>query len=193
MDTSNKELFMDFAYSNIHRYGITKFLNWLENETDFFFSPASTKYHGAYEGGLVEHSLYVYYMFIKLAPAFNYDLSNPTLAESATITTLFHDVCKINSYEKSFRNVKNKDGAWEQVPCYIYSNNASKFGAHGAYSVFLINQFMSLSEAETIAIYHHMGLWDSGKYDDTGKAYENCKLAWLVHVSDEAATYIAGV
>ena len=189
-----RKLFEDLAYSNIHRKGITSLMVWLEQETDFFSAPASTKYHGSYEGGLLEHSLEVYAEFLKLATAFNYDLTNSVLRESATIVTLFHDVCKINSYQKSVRSVKNQDtGIWENVPCYIYSSEADQFGAHGAASVYYINDHMPLTFAESQAIYHHMGAWDASKYDNPAKAYENNKLAWLLHVADEAATYIAGI
>lgn len=188
------KLFEDLAYSNIHRKGITSLMVWLQQDTDFFSSPASTKYHGSYEGGLIEHSLEVYAEFFKLASAFNFDLTNSVMRESAAIVTLFHDVCKINSYQKSTRSVKNPDtGIWETVPCYIYSSEADKFGAHGAASVYYINEHMPLTLCESQAIYHHMGAWDASKYDNPGKAYENNKLAWLLHVADEAATYIAGI
>jgi len=190
----SKKLFEDIAYSNIHRKGITSLMVWLESETDFFQSPASTKYHGSYEGGLLDHSLEVYTEFLKLATIFNYDMTNSVLKESATIVTLFHDICKINSYQKSTRAVKNQDtGIWENVPCYIYSPEADQFGAHGAASVYYINEHLPLTFGESMAIYHHMGAWDASKYDNPGKAYENNKLAWLLHVADEAATYIAGI
>lgn len=189
-----KKVFEDLVYSNIHRKGITSLMVWLSEQTDFFSAPASTKYHGSYEGGLLEHSVEVCIEFLKLAPVFNFDLTNSVLRESATIVTLFHDVCKINSYQKSTRSVKNPDtGIWENVPCYIYSSEADQFGAHGAASVYYINEHMPLTFSESQAIYHHMGAWDASKYDNLSKAYESNKLAWLLHVADEAATYIAGI
>lgn len=42
-------------FSYISRPGADKLLAWLE-EAGFFTAPASTKYHGAYAGGLVEHT-----------------------------------------------------------------------------------------------------------------------------------------
>lgn len=190
----SKKLFEDIAYSNIHRKGITSLMIWLESETDFFQSPASTKYHGSYEGGLLDHSLEVYTEFLKLATIFNYDMTNSVLKESATIVTLFHDVCKINSYQKSTKSVKKQEtGIWENIPCYIYSPEADQFGAHGAASVYYISDHLPLTFGESMAIYHHMGAWDASKYDNVSKAYENNKLAWLLHVADEAATYIAGI
>lgn len=59
----NKERFIEIFTSQIHRPGAAELLEWLES-TDFFEAPASTHYHGSYPGGLVEHSLNVYYELI---------------------------------------------------------------------------------------------------------------------------------
>lgn len=190
----NAILFEDFAMANIHRRGIVALVDYLKMDTDFFIAPASTRYHGAFDGGLLAHSLEVYFQFLKLAPVYDYDLNNKVLNESATLVTLFHDVCKINTYKKSSKSIKNPDtGIWESVPCYCYDTEKNTFGAHGAESMFIISQYMKLSETEAMAIYHHMGNWDAGKYDNVSSAFENNKLAWLLHVADEAATYIAGI
>ena len=53
---SNKEIFIETYNKNIHRPGAEKLLAWLEG-TDFFTAPASTRFHAAYEGGLLDHSL----------------------------------------------------------------------------------------------------------------------------------------
>lgn len=52
--------FKDIFQNNIHRDYADAMLDWLEQETDFFTSPSSTKYHGAHPGGLLVHSLNVY-------------------------------------------------------------------------------------------------------------------------------------
>ena len=59
--TEVKEKFVDIYTENIKRPGSEKLLNYLLSEnSDFFVAPASTRYHGAYEGGLCEHSIHVY-------------------------------------------------------------------------------------------------------------------------------------
>lgn len=190
----NARLFETIVYENIHRKGIDDLFRYLVKETDFFKAPASTKYHGAYFGGLLEHSLEVYYQLIKLANIYNYELRKPANAESATIVSLFHDVCKINTYVESVKSVKNQNtGLWESIPCYIYDTSNNVFGAHGAESMYIVSRFIDLTEAEAVAIYHHMGNWDASKYDNVSQAYETNRLAWLLHVADEAATYIAGI
>ncbi len=56
---SHADLFVHLFEENIKRDGADVLLDWLK-KSDFFTAPASTKYHGAYEGGLLEHSLNVY-------------------------------------------------------------------------------------------------------------------------------------
>ena len=55
-----KQEFLTLCRENIKRDGLEDLLGWLQ-KSDFFTAPASTRYHGAYEGGLCEHSLDVYH------------------------------------------------------------------------------------------------------------------------------------
>ena len=50
-----REQFIELYNKNITRPGADRLLKWLEG-TDFFRAPASTKFHGACEQGLVMHS-----------------------------------------------------------------------------------------------------------------------------------------
>ena len=100
-----KEKFLALCRENIHREGIDKLLAWLE-KSDFFTAPASTRFHGAHEGGLVEHSLNVYEQLVN---------GNPT--ETTAIVSLLHDLCKTDYYTVSTRNVK-ENGVWVQKPYY---------------------------------------------------------------------------
>jgi hypothetical protein len=72
-------------------------IKWLQNETDYFTAPASTKYHGNYEGGLAAHSLNVYDSLMVVYDQFadKGDIADP---ESLIIVALLHDLCKINYY-----------------------------------------------------------------------------------------------
>ena len=186
-------LFKELAYQAIHRSGISDLLTFCE-ETDFFYAPASTKYHGSYKGGLLDHSLEVHAQALKLANTYGYDIGKGSNHESLTIVTLFHDLCKINSYVEEEKSVKNEEtGLWEKQMFYKFEDKNNTFGAHGAYSLYLITNHIKLTEDEATAIYHHMGNWDASKYDNISKVYENNKLAWILHVADEAATYIAHI
>ena len=54
-----KEKFISIYNENIKRPGADKLLDYLK-KSDFFTAPSSTRFHGSYEGGLVEHSVNVY-------------------------------------------------------------------------------------------------------------------------------------
>lgn len=188
---NNKFIFETEARTAIKRAGIEDLLSYLNN-TDFYDAPCSGRYHGSYPGALVEHSLNVYKEFWNIAPLYGFHPSNIEHVESSAIVCLFHDLCKIDFYESYMKNVKNADtGIWEQVPEYR-SKGATALASHGACSAFRVMQFMPLTETEFSAILHHMGAWDKSTYSNPGEVYANNILAWLLHVADEAATYIEG-
>ena len=57
MDYKNE--FIRIFSENVARPGAQQLLKWLET-TDFYTAPASTRFHGACECGLVMHSINVY-------------------------------------------------------------------------------------------------------------------------------------
>lgn len=61
----------------------------------FFTAPASTKYHGNYEGGLLNHSRMVTEYLLALTQA-NHLIWRK--ARSPFIVGMFHDLCKIDQY-----------------------------------------------------------------------------------------------
>ena len=188
---NNEFIFETEARTAIHREGLDNLLAYL-HKTDFYNAPCSGRYHGSYEGALVEHSLNVYQEFWRIAPLYGFDPARISDVESAAIVCLFHDLCKINFYESYTRNIKNEEtGIWEHVTEYR-AKGATALASHGACSAFRVMQFMKLYEEEYAAILHHMGAWDKSQYSNPGEVYANNKLAWLLHVADEAATYIEG-
>lgn len=183
-----KREFEGIARREINRPGIDNLLGWLSG-TDFYTAPASSRYHGACEGGLAMHSLNVYRRLKELDDFYGIAGAGGT-RESIAIVALFHDVCKVGCYKVSSRNVKNEvTGQWEKVPFYKFEEDFP-FGGHGSKSVYLVQHFMTLEPFEAAAINCHMGPWDRQDYGKPGEVYENNRLAWLLHVADEAATYI---
>lgn len=187
-----KELFISLFEENIHRDGAGKLLEWLEG-SDFFTAPASTRYHGDHEGGLCEHSLNVFRQFARLCNAYKAELGIASWkgkAESVAICALLHDVCKVGCYKTELRNRKNEDGQWVQVPFYTYEED-NPMGGHGFKSVFLIGDFMRLTDEERIAIANHMGPYDRAPGDRyLGEVFEKYPFAFLLHVADSAATFM---
>lgn len=179
-----KAEFTRIIMENVHRNGLTDMLAWLEH-TDFYTAPASTRYHGAFETGLVMHSLNVYSQLKKLCEWYKCDAS----PESIAIVALCHDFCKIGMYKVEMRWRKDANNQWEQYPTWTH-NEDFVYGGHGSKSVYLVQSFMKLEPDEAAAINCHMGAWDSSTYSNPSPVYERNLLAWLLHVADEAATYV---
>lgn len=190
---TNVKRFKKIVTENIERDGIDNLLEWVEHETDFFTAPASTRYHGSYEGGLVEHSLNVYDRLV-------WEMENTVGAgwqeiyspESIAIIALFHDLCKIDRYVITEKWRKDENGDWEAYEAYEYNKEKAEMG-HGAQSVFYLQKFIQLTELEAQAIFWHMGAYDISPYATLVACSETFKwnpLAFLTHRADMAATYV---
>lgn len=187
---SKTDEFLNIYKENIKRSGSDKLLNYLLSDaSDFFTAPCSTRFHGSYDGGLVEHSVNVYECLknylererVKTLYGMNY--SDETIA----LVSLLHDVCKINIYVRSTRNVKGEDGVWRQVPSYDF-NDRLPYG-HGEKSVYIISGFMRLTREEAFAIRYHMGFSGIEDKRAIGDAFEMFPLAFALNVADMEATY----
>lgn len=186
-----KDKFVEIYKENITRPGADRLLDYLlSDSSDFFTAPASTRYHGAYEGGLCEHSINVYeclksYLERERAKeVYNLDYSDETIA----LVSLLHDLCKVNLYRTSFRNAKNEMGVWEKVPYFEY-HDMLPYG-HGEKSVYIISGFMRLTREEAFAIRWHMGFSGEENKNTIGRALEMYPLALATHIADMEATFL---
>lgn len=186
---TKKEEFIRIYKENIHREGADLFLEYLSSSnSDFFTAPASTRFHGDYHGGLVEHSLNVYYCLKdylernRVKDAYGLHYSDETIA----LVSLLHDVCKINVYKTSTRN-KKINGEWHQVP-YFEFDDQMPYG-HGEKSVYMITPFIKLTREEAFAIRYHMGFSGSDPVNNVGKSFEMFPLAFALSTADMEATY----
>ena len=185
----------------IDRFGAMRTANFLSylHENGFFDAPASTRWHLAYSGGLLEHSVNVAEQMIKLAV--NYGGAS---VESCAVIGLFHDVCKMDAYVYDDASGKFK---WNKQRLADVTNDSE----HGELSVKRISAFLPLSNAEKAAIEWHMGLYDwrlnpprnysdmtsddilgnikamRKRYEDTCNEYSTVKLA---HIADMIASQL---
>jgi len=150
----NKQAILELLQS-VKRRGIDTLIDYIENKTDYFTAPASTKYHGSYSGGLAEHHLDVYQCFKQLQNTPQFKQHNFS-EESVILITLLHDMCKTNFYFETTRNWKNPDtGQWEQIPYYEVVDS-HPYG-HGECSVMLVSDYIRLTTEEKYAIRWHSG------------------------------------
>lgn len=163
-------------------------LDWIRT-TDMYTAPASTKYHDAFAGGLLYHSLKVYNKALDVMklPTF---ISNCTvILSSVALVALVHDWCKIDLYEPYMRNVKNEEtGKWEQVQEYRHNQRGIPLG-HGVSSMFLASKCFKLSVSESLAIRWHMGFCRVADSDmnELQLANETHPLVHLLQFADQLA------
>ncbi len=176
MEYDFRKIFND----NIKRPGADALLSWLDKQ-DFFTAPASTRYHGAYTGGLCDHSVNVYTVLREDPRSQSY--SDETIA----VVALLHDVCKVNFYVTEYRNRKNpQTSQWEQYPFYTIDDRLP-YG-HGEKSVYIISKFIQLTTEEAMAIRWHMDAYEeSGKEKTLTAAKERYPLIMLLHAADDYA------
>ena len=183
---SYQDEFLEIYRSKISREGSVPLLEWLQ-KTDFFTAPASSKYHCACRGGLVQHSVSVYRTMME-----KHFEQGKDSEESFAICALLHDVCKAQFYKEGFRNVKNDEtGQWEKKSVY-FVEDSFPYG-HGEKSVFLMERFLRLKTSEAVAIRWHMGGFDDaarGGSFAVSQAYERYPLAVKLHLADLESTYL---
>lgn len=146
-----------------HRTHMGDMVQYLDRE-GFFESPASTRFHGAYAGGLAEHSLGVYNALINL-PFNVLRLDEDTTAgkkplpitpQGVVIACLLHDVCKVGAY------IPTPDG---KNP---YRWNKAQPKGHTRLSIERIKEYIKLEPLEEMVIHFHMGVWGLNEFYEEG-------------------------
>ena len=158
------------------------------DSSDFFYAPATSKYHGSYPGGLCEHSLRVYKTLCRLNETFACGYSDRTLK----LVGLLHDLSKVDYYEEYSRNVKNAFGQWEQVKEYRIKDASSRqLGDKGVNAFLQVSKYFPLTEEETMAlIYQYAGADKSECSEDVLSILDKYSLTALIHVADILSVYV---
>lgn len=142
----------------------------------FMTAPASTKYHGAYEGGLLDHSLAVTNRLVDLTTKNGLVWQLP---RSPIVVGLFHDICKCDQYVML-------DGQYQY-------NDKLLLKGHGDKSVMILSQFMSLTEEEVLCIRYHMGAYEKDDWDGFDRAIRKYPNVLWTHTADMLASKVDGV
>ena len=172
------------ALRSTGRDGIEDLILYLENSS-FFTDPASAKYHNAFPGGLADHCWKVYRLFSKSLQEYKVDFPE----DSAIISSLLHDLCKVGTYKLETRNRKNEKGNWEKYPFYSYQTPEGVVPApHGASSAFIAMKYIKLTNEEISAITNHMGMSDVGYHVQA--AFKKFHSSLLLHIADMTASYM---
>lgn len=183
--TKRINMFVDMMQKCVH----SDFTDWLM-DNGFFTAPASTKYHGAYEGGLFDHSFAVTDYLVKLTTDLKLEWQRK---ESPWIVGMFHDLCKIDNYEKVV-DVEGKvffgsDLVKGEEAHFEHSNDVLLNG-HGEKSIILLAQFMTLTEEEILCIRYHMGAYNKEDWNGFDRAIRKYPNVLFTHTADMYASKV---
>jgi len=189
---SNKEKIKELLLS-ASRPGMERLVDWMEQKTDFFTAPASTKYHLACKGGLAKHSLNVYELLSGKVSSGLLDIKKETII----ITALLHDLCKVNFYVMEKKNVRegSKINAYGSevanwVEKVVWTVRDSFPVGHGEKSCFYIQSYIRLTDEEYAMIRLHMGSDRNGYPDPFTETANLYPGVIAIHTSDIEAAFI---
>lgn len=150
------------------------------DDMGFFSAPASTHYHGAYEGGLFDHSLEVAKALVELTDKLGLKWERTV---SPYIVGMFHDLCKCDNY-----TLDPDSGVIKYRTDIIIPG-------HGDKSVIMLSRFVDLTDEEIACIRWHMGAYetDPKMWDYYGRAIEKYPNVLYTHTADMIASKIRGV
>lgn len=176
--------FIENLLRGTNRDGIEELLEFMK-EQGFYTAPASTKFHGAYEGALAEHSINVYNNAVAIAKSLSFEWFVDN-ADSIGIVSLLHDLGKAGQYGKPYY-IENilKSGRSNAQP--YKTNDDLLFIPHEVASVVEASRFIRLTEDEQRAILWHNGLYGAFKYDIQGK---ESPLYMVLHWGDMWASRV---
>lgn len=161
----------------VGKYVPDEFRNWLIIN-GFFQKPASIHHHGTYTGALFDHSFAVTNILVDLTEQMGLNWQQE---RSPYIVGMFHDLCKIDTYQRS------DNEKWEY-------NNATLLPGHGEKSVILLQQHLKLTEEEMLCIRWHMGAFDAKEnWNSYGRSVTKYQNVLWTHHADMYAARVLGV
>ena len=134
---------------------VLAFKDYIERETSWLTSPASTRFHLNIERGLLLHSVGVAYNALSIRSLLAPDISD----ESVVIAALFHDLGKVGYPGKPY--YLRNDVQWEITKrgmTYKVNPEATTMNL-AVRSLYLIANRVELSEDEAQAIVAHDGIY----------------------------------
>ena len=144
--------------------------------TTFFDDPASTKYHGSHQRGLLEHSVNVCVNLQVLTRNMGLRWADE---ESPLIIGIAHDLCKVGAY------TSDGNGKYRMT-----EGHPMVTGRHGELSVEMVRDIIDITDEEEACIRYHMGAF----YPEDNKGYTDAIRRWpnvlWTHTADMMAAHI---
>lgn len=174
------KIFQDHVEEHIPVPGLGMYLSM----HGFFDAPASTKYHGAYPGGLFDHSLNVMNALVYLTDDNHLRWGRK---ESPYIIGFLHDICKMDQYKKI-------SGEYVGDPFHYEYDKDTLYQGHGEKSLMILSTLLVLTEEEAACIRYHMGAFtEKEQWNDYTRAIHHFPNVLWTHHADMLAAHVVEV
>jgi len=162
------------------RQEIDRFEQFLRNETVWLSAPASTRFHLCHPGGLVEHSVNVARVALKLREALAPDISE----ESCVIAGLYHDLGKVGMPGKPYYLPNPQQWMIEKHGIRYTVNKDLVHMDIASRSLFLLASHIPLSDEEAQAVRYHDGQYIQ---ENRSVAHRETSLTRIIQYADNWA------
>lgn len=170
------------------------FIERLDKE-GYFEAPAGAKHHGAYEGGLFNHSLQVSYELIELTEKLGLKWERH---EGPLVVGLLHDLCKVKQYISI--SVPADEVEMELGPDMFTGkayewNKKQNLPGHGEASIFRLMEYggPQLKADELYCIRYHMEAYQQNEWGQLDMAIKQYPNIIYTHLADMVAAKLKGV
>lgn len=170
------------------------FIERLDKE-GYFEAPAGKKHHGAFEGGLFEHSVLVTSELVELTNKLGLKWERH---EGTLVVGMFHDLCKVKQYitTKVPADENEMELGSDQYTgvCYEW-NKKQNLPGHGEASIFRLMEYggPQLKNDEMYCIRYHMEAYQGQQeWDPLDMAIKQYPNILYTHLADMIASKLKG-
>lgn len=190
---ANKEEF-DRLLRQAGREGTDYLIEDLE-ALGFYYAPASTRFHLACPGGLVQHSLNTCRAGLMLREQMlmmKPELEPMLKTDSVIVATLLHDVCKADVYRPTVKHTRDANGNVHEEKTYAVNYKKFPMGHGEKSAIVVLRSGFDIHDDELLAIRWHMTAWNMPFQDAEAKnsfntARNKYPLCSLVTLADGIA------
>ena len=168
----------------MYNSGFRKIIDFLYDNTDYFYGPSSTRWHAAYPGGGFDHALNVTQCLVEMTQRLGLQWQRPV---SPYLVGLLHDVTKCGAYimKQEMNPNTNEIETW-----YEYNKERNvESEIHGEDSLIKIMKHLHLTEEEQACIRWHMGAYEGKEsWPDFDTAIKEFPNVLFTHTADMYAS-----
>lgn len=180
-----REILIKYLKSmDMYNSGFRKIIDFLYDNTDYFYGPSSTRWHVPYPGGGFDHAFNVTKCLVKMTQMMGLKWQRPV---SPYLVGLLHDVTKCGAYvmKQKMNPNTNEIETW-----YEYNKERNvESEIHGEDSLIKIMKHLYLTDEEQACIRWHMGAYEGKEsWPDFDAAIKEFPNVLFTHTADMYAS-----